>query len=372
MVCAILADDSTGAADTGVEFAQAGWHTRSLRHNWQTDHLYGAEMIVIDTATRTAPGAAARAAVHQAVTRLRQADGEIIYKKMDSTLRGALGPELDAILTACGQSLAIICPAFPTTGRTLINGVLRVDGIPVAHTPAGRDPLTPVLESHLPTLLAGQTQRHVHHYPRPLDGFEPATLAAQWAQLSPGGLAVVDAADEADLVQIAAAAGSQPVGRLLLCGSAGLARPWAKALAQRTRRQVLVVCGSLHPVARAQLRALQQSDSPAVKLLATEEKRPSRSATHQAAQTLATEAVTWLAQHAVSAAVVIGGDTLDAFLTAAGASGIDLERPISAGIALGRMASGPWSGLRIVSKAGGFGQEDTIVDTVRHLSGNQE
>jgi uncharacterized protein YgbK (DUF1537 family) len=373
MIYAILADDSTGAADAGVEFAQAGWRTRSLRHDWQAHHLAGAEMIVIDTSSRTTEIETARTAVHQAVTRLRQVGSEVVYKKIDSTLRGALGVELDAVLTACGQSLAVVSPAFPAAGRTLVDGVLRVDGVPVAHTPAGRDPRTPVYESHLPTLLSGQSQRRVHHFPRPPGGFDPTALAAQWRKLPPASLAVVDAADESDLAQIAAAAGFHPRGELLLCGSAGLARPWARRLAQRIRRQVLVICGSLHPLARQQLHALQQQGgSLAFTLLATPEGLPSHAATHQAAQTLAAEAVGWLAQHAVSAVIVIGGDTLEALLAAAGANGIDLEQPFFGGMALGRIAGGPWAGLRIASKAGGFGQEDTILHAAGYLCGNQE
>ena len=373
MVYAILADDSTGAADAGIEFAQTGWRTRTLRHDWQPEHLVGAEVVVIDTQSRSANADAAGALVQRMAMRLRQANAEIVYKKIDSTLRGALGAELDALLTTCGHSLAIICPAFPACGRTLIDGVLRVEGVAVAHTATGGDALTPVYESHLPTLLSTQTQRPIHHFARPPSGFDPVTLAAQWRMLPPGALAVVDAADDHDLEQIAAASDTGTSGRLLLVGSAGLARPWSRMLAQFRHPRVLVVCGSLHPAARAQLRALQRHcDGQAYTLLATPEKPTSHAATQGAVQALATDAATWLASHIAAGIVVTGGDTLHALLTALGANGLDLEHTIAPGIALGRIAGGPWAGLRLVSKAGGFGQEDTLLHTVRYLSGNQE
>ena len=62
-----------------------------------------------------------------------------------------------------------------------------------------------------------------------------------------------------------------------------------------------------------------------------------------------------------------GGDTLDALLAALDAGGIDLEQALAPGIALGRIAGGPWAGLRIASKAGGFGDVDALVQAARRL-----
>ena len=53
---AILADDLTGAADTGVEFARAGWRTRALGPRWLPADLAGAEVVVIDPRRATRPG----------------------------------------------------------------------------------------------------------------------------------------------------------------------------------------------------------------------------------------------------------------------------------------------------------------------------
>lgn len=383
MAYAILADDLTGAADTGVEFARAGWRTRVLRRDWQTADLRGAQVAVIDTASRSASTAAAYAAVRQAAEQIQEAGWAIIYKKVDSTLRGPIGAEIDAALDALhntgGLPLAILCPAFPAQGRTLIGGVLRVDGVPVAHSAVGSDPLTPVHESHLPTLLASQTQRRIHAIERPPSGYTGTALAAQWQALLPeGGVLVIDAGDDADLTQIAEAAQlmtsftteeRQP--RPLLAGSAGLARFVAGSLARaRTCSSgppVLVVCGSLHPKARAQMRALQeQPNGIPVHVLATPEARTAN-AFQESAETLAQQAANWLASHAVCGLVVTGGDTLDALLAALDAGGIDLEQALAPGIALGRIAGGPWAGLRIASKAGGFGDVDALVQAARRL-----
>lgn len=371
----------TGAADTGVEFARVGLRTRTLRTGWRAADLHGAEVVVINTASRAAAVQVAYAAVRQTVERLSEAGAGVIYKKVDSTLRGPLGAELDAALDACGLSLAVVCPAFPAVGRTLMEGVLLVDGVPVAQGAAGHDPITPVRASHLPTLLAGQTRRPVHAIARPPAGYSCAGLAAQWQSLLPeGGIVVVDAGDERDLAQIAEAA--QALSRPpLLVGSAGLARFVAANLVQRQKRRVLVLCGSLHPQARAQVRALQaQPLGEAVTILTTPPDR-TPSAAQQPSRALAQTAADWLAEHAaagvvvtgvvVTGVIVTGGDTLDALLTTLDAAGMDLEQPpapeVMTGVALGRVAGGPWAGLRIVSKAGGFGPVDALVQAVRSL-----
>lgn len=377
MLYAILADDLTGAADAGVEFARAGWRTRVLRRNWQPGDWRGAEVVVVDTASRAQDAAAAYAAVRHETERLLEAGAAIVYKKVDSTLRGQIGAELDATLDACGLPLAVLCPAFPAQGRTLIGGVLQVAGVPAAQSAAGSDPLTPIRESHLPTLLASRTQRSVHAITRPPTGYTYTTLAAEWRALLPGGgVLVVDAGDDHDLAQIAEAAhfmaqsasgdrAEQPTP--LLAGSAGLARFVARSLAQARRPQVLVVCGSLHPTARAQVRALhEQVYDDTVQVLTTPAER-APDALQQPSRLLAQAAAAWLAAHAAAGVVVTGGDTLEALLAALDAGGIDLERALAPGIALGRVAGGPWAGLRIVSKAGGFGAADALLQAARHL-----
>lgn len=404
---AILADDLTGAADAGVEFARAGWRTRALGPGWLPAELAGAEVVVIDTASRGLGPAAAYGAVRQAAAALAAAGAQLLYKKIDSTLRGPLGAELDAVLDALaaagGPALAVVCPAFPAAGRTLAGGVLYVHGVPVAQTASGRDPITPVSESWLPALLA-QTA---------LTGRRPVALceaAERWAERLPaGGLAVVDAGSEDDLARIvqAALACTPPP---LLAGSAGLARPLAIALARAHGKAapavedgpavedavqpggaggaaVLVVCGSLHPAARAQAAVLaaqiEAGTLPcACTLLMTPAVVDAVAAAGDAAgaaaapaRALAGEALAWLQAQAAAPGggcaglVVTGGDTLASLLGALGAGGIDLERALAPGMPLGRVSGGPWHGLRVASKAGGFGDASILACAVGAVSG---
>jgi uncharacterized protein YgbK (DUF1537 family) len=374
-VYAVIADDLTGAGDAGVQFATAGLRTRTLSDTWAEEHLRGAEVVVVDTASRNLAAAEAYRSVYEAAGRLQRAGSQIVYKKIDSTLRGAIGAETDAVLDACALSLAIVCPAYPTNGRTLVQGTLLVDGTPVAETAASTDPRTPVSQSHLPALLAEQTRRTVHLLARPATGQQGAQLPAQLAALCAGRrangcIAVCDAQDDDDLAAIVLAAQAMDQAPLLV-GSAGLARPLAALLAARRRPRVLVLCGSLHPAARAQLSHLQQANNGSVAILTTAEQIQSEQVEAapllSPAKTLAEQARRWLEAHSPCGIVVTGGDTLHALLHALEAHGVDLEQEVAAGIPAGRIAGGPWAGLSIISKAGGFGSPSALADAVQFL-----
>lgn len=371
---AVIADDLTGAGDAGVQFAAVGLRTRTLVGTWTEEHLRGAEVVVIDTASRGFSGAQAYSTVHAAAVRLQEPGLRVVYKKIDSTLRGAVGVEIDALLDACDLALAVVCPAYPANGRTLSQGVLLVRGVPVGETAAAADPHAPVRESHVPTLLARQTRRSVHWLGR----LGAAGLATELAALralggQDGCIAVCDAEDDADLAAIVLAAHALDRPALLV-GSAGMARPLAVLLAARRQPSVLVLCGSLHPAARSQVRYMQQIDNAGVTILTTAEQVQAAPALSEmpAAEPsalLADEARHWLDAHAVSGIVVTGGDTLHALLHALQAHGVDLDQEVAPGVPAGRIAGGPWAGLPIISKAGGFGSPTALADAVQCLKG---
>ena len=77
-------------------------------------------------------------------------------------------------------------------------GVLLVNGKPVTETSAATDPVTPVTESHIPSLLRCA---HVGQ-----DGLASADELAARIERA-GRIVVVDAADEAELERLAQAIG---------------------------------------------------------------------------------------------------------------------------------------------------------------------
>jgi D-threonate/D-erythronate kinase len=447
----IIADDLTGAADAAVPFVRAGWTTElQLRPGSSC-----ADVVAVSTDSRALNARDAAAVVTTAVKRYRDAGITHLYKKIDSTLRGQVKAEVQAAREGWSrQAIAVVCPAFPAAGRTVVNGQLRVDGQPVAETAVAADPVTPVNESHIPTLLGAS---HV----KPNSGDSAEQLAKQIRGCAP--IVVVDATSEHDLQVLANAVrllGSDAVA----VGSAGLARHlasvWAAEKGQRIRGKgqtvfaprrlsltpsslpAIVIVTSLQDVARRQAAAVLAAGGrhhqPAAedlidaaawarwsgKVLSTLKdvdtafvltspvdrgndhlaklipKRfaelaarsiiqwrgappprryaqnrqwrgappspvPCAAAAH-GARSAARDARNWQwgESGGVSGVVVTGGDGARALVDALDATGINLYDEVMTGVPIGTLVGGAAEGLRVVTKAGGFGGDDTLLQAV--------
>lgn len=271
----VIADDLTGANDTGVQFARQGART-IVPLDWHDLTSLGgrADVLVLSTNSRGLPPGAAAQRAKVAAQALRKARVAAIYKKIDSTFRGNVGAELDAILEVYPTPLVLVAPSFPPAGRAVLNGTLTVGGIPVHRTAIGRDPIAPVCQSHLPTLLRGQTRRSIHHLPLEI-------LKARWPRASrslqawyssDGSLVVADAVTANDLRRLARLITE---GDLLgvVAGSAGLAAALSQTMPWRRRpiprptaaeHPVLLVVGSPNPTSLAQVAEVERRGSAAV------------------------------------------------------------------------------------------------------------
>ena len=400
----IFADDLTGANDTGVQFARVGLRTRVCFGAIQEEALVTSEIVVIDTDSRNCAPAAAYARVHTVAQSLARRGLPVIYKKLDSTLRGALGAELDAVMDAYATQLVVLSPAFPANQRTLLDGVLYWGDTPVAQSHFAHDPQRPVTISHLPTLLASQTPRPVHAL-----GLDAITTGAQQlaahlrALRTPAGAIVVcDAVTDAHLTVIAEAA--QLLGEsCLLAGSAGLARPladlYAEQITEHQAAHILLVIGSIHPIVRQQLHELVRQNaayvvsldltaaaddalwtpwlahalhrvenaSPAIPIVVTAPATPVTPAQNDLLLLRLAELATAVLQllH-VQSVVATGGTTVRALSDYWGAVGLDLIDEIAPGIPLSIISGGQYDGLTLVTKAGGFGDAETLVAIVQH------
>ncbi|CAM3758227.1 D-threonate kinase [Bordetella tumulicola] len=410
---AIVADDLTGSGDTAVQFVRAGWTTQlSVGRASQalTDPAASrAEVIAVTTHSRSLPAAQAATIVREDVAALRAAGVQRLYKKVDSTLRGAFRAEIDAARAAWrGDAIAVVCPAFPDTGRTVRDGVLYVNDKPVTETSAATDPVTPVTESHIPTLLGGAQLALV-------PGETSQSLADRI--VAAGHTVVVDAVTQQDMDRLARAIAL--IGeRAVPVGSGGLAAPLARLWAgAETRGAVLVVVTSQHSASRRQVAALQADGarvwSPTLAQLADDAVWSQWSAEVCKTAAVAEPQSTWLllapegrldglssdavatrlgtlagqliqqslASHGsrvaanraaattpagrVAGVVATGGDGASAVLAALQAGGIALVDEVTGGVPLGTLTGGPAAGLPIVTKAGGFGTDDVLIRAAR-------
>ncbi len=242
----VLADDFTGALDTGIQFAKNGAET-SVTADPDSDFSGSdARVLVIDTETRHMTPEAAGERIADIVSRAVRSGVTFIYKKTDSALRGNVGAELGALLRASGGDVVHFVPAFPAMRRVVRGGVLYVDGVPVAESVFGKDPFEPVTCSEVSEILARQTDTPV--------------VTADMPEAAPRGIVVYNAETDDGIGAITGALDLE--GRtVLLAGCAGL----AASLGARfrfsggrrelpdCRKGLLVVCGSVNEVTRRQV-----------------------------------------------------------------------------------------------------------------------
>src|SRR5437867_2940050 len=251
-VLTILADDLTGACDTGALFAAK--HPVPVTVWPRTPVPAVARAVDTETRGLDGPTAAQRAAAAVAA-----APAARIFKKIDSTLRGHVGPEVDALIRATGATGVLLSPAFPARGRTVVERMLMIDGVPIVETAFRRDPdwpradtgnvidiLRPVLDRPLAWIPLDQVRAGVD------------ALSARLVRLR-GTVAIADAETDADLAALVDAALAIEPSPLLV-GPAGLARALAARLGLLIEHvpvpsvgRWLIVAGSRHPATRRQV-----------------------------------------------------------------------------------------------------------------------
>ncbi|WP_238528254.1 four-carbon acid sugar kinase family protein [Acetonema longum] len=256
----IIADDLTGANDTGVQFARQGIPTEVLLDGGVLSSQQEAAVIVIDTNSRAIPAEEAYRKVREAAEQARRAGFQHYYKKLDSTLRGNVGKELRAVLDMGIHDFAFVMPAFPKTGRTTIGGQHLLQGIPLSATEIARDPKCPVRETCLPQLLQQQSGLSVGHIGvhELTQGAEAVSRAIQ-GHLANGCKIISSDAWLDEHFLLAAKAAKKVSNRVVWTGSAGLAEylpqllGWEETTEAEVALPTLAIAGSVSGVTRGQI-----------------------------------------------------------------------------------------------------------------------
>jgi uncharacterized protein YgbK (DUF1537 family) len=365
---AIIADDLTGGCDTGALFAGPGPVPLAI---WPATPP-PAPVQVIDTESRTLPPRDAGRRVRAAVAGM---PAQHLFKKIDSTVRGRIGAEIEALMEARGLPTAVLCPAFPAQKRIVVDRVLSVGGVPVSETAVAADPEFPPApaRARLGTpdvieLLRPQFERPLSWIPLDRVRAGTAALRDQLGRLA-GTVALADAETDADLASLARAAlASSPVP--LLAGSAGLASALARHLGLQggpvdvpEGRHWLILAGSRHPATRRQVARAREANL--LVLSAPDLDRADRLAQ---VRDLAAQARRLLDGGAADLVVVTGGETALALLHALGTSRIDLVGAPAPGLALGYLSRPGRPQLPVITKAGGFGDDDLFASLARNAS----
>ncbi len=414
----VVADDVTGANDIGSMFAKAGYvtHVYSIRPNGSYAFNPASphpDIVILDTNSRLDPTDVAYGKVAAATRLLQSADCSQFFNKTCSVFRGNIGVEFDAMLDVLDGDFAVIVLGFPKNGRTTVDGVHYVRGVPLAQSEFQNDPIHPMSESHLVPILQTQTERSV-----------AALHRADWADDLRGQIEqmrkkcnylILDVTAQADLTTIAEAMHDYPV----LCGSSALAETLPQVWGTRTgnvvktpppqpnEQGILIVAGSLMPQTRAQIdhmrtagaaiftlqpeqifrdtleesliaqivEALGEGQNVVLHSPNSASQTRTYGATHgldkrtvgqRVSGCLATLVAEILSRAALDRLIVAGGETSAAICTKLGFDGLQIEQEIQPGLPSCLTLTDP--PILLVLKSGSFGTPQFFADAVRHLT----
>ena len=260
----VIADDLTGANVNAAMLAAQGFSAATCTSGdlWEPEHFKHFDVVSVNTGSRQLPPDTARELTRQAMKTARDTGARILSKRIDSTLRGNLGSEIEGALDVLPpETLVILCPAFPASGRLAAGGHLIVDGLPLERTSAARDPVNPITTSHILKLFTAQSSLPTALTPLEVVLRGEKAIEAHLRHLHEGGCRVVvcDALTDEDITALAKAAAALPVP--VLAADPG---PFTTALAlaclgqapRQMENRVLVVVGSVMDIVRHQLDVL--------------------------------------------------------------------------------------------------------------------
>ncbi|MDE7353963.1 MAG: hypothetical protein K2O06_13095 [Acetatifactor sp.] len=427
----IVADDLTGANDTGVRFAKCGAKVFTVldkEHvNWEK--AGDCDCITLSTDSRGLPPREAYERVHRAVRKFSGRETILYSKRIDSTLRGNLGAETDAMLDALADDrMAVVVPAFPEAGRTYVGGHLLVCGVPLFRTAAASDPQNPMTTASALKLYREQSSRKVWELSleQMKEGAERIAQIIREQYAEGVRCLIFDGAQEVDLITAAEGIAASGIPFVAVDPGAFSAKIWEILNKEdigekrpREQKKILFVVGSVNPVAVRQVEQLASRQDVGRVLLDTEgllesekaRKEETERAASEVMEVFRTKSVCALctsgilpgskidlfqrgAQMGIRAEEVsrllnqalgdtarrivaarpdmggmfaCGGDVAVALCDALGAWG---EYPLEEVIPLavyGRLAGGAGDGLHMITKGGMVGDEETMVVCLEYL-----
>jgi D-threonate/D-erythronate kinase len=379
----LVADDLTGAADSAAPFASHGLSTRLILGK-QPAPLGKVDVTALSTRSRDMSSDDALAAIADACDWIDRHGPEspIIFKKIDSTMRGHIASELDYVITRFGIERMLVSPAFPSQGRTTLQARHHVHGIPLSRTAFASDGKSDDLLERFDG-IAGLSARHV-----------PIELLRGSKPLGPlfehPGMYIPDIQSDADMLRFVKEA--RKAGIEHCCGAAGLSRALAESIGEPARPELaermcagpmLIIAGSQSQATIDQVEATRplgtiiiplDSESPDLgneishylgkgqNVILTSKTTGPEHFTPETVRMRLAELVVQVVQAApIKTLLLTGGEVAGAVCNRLGVTDITLNGELEPGMPVGSLESDLISGLTIITKAGGFGDRQTFV-----------
>ena len=393
----IIADDITGSCDTGLQLKRRGIET-VVTLDAASVGLQNCSY-VLDTESRSLKGDTAFALLNEMLTDVDMNAYNHVVKKVDSTLRGPIANEIAALDSVFIPDLIIFMPALPDLGRITINGVQMLHGKPITQTELANDPKTPVKEDNIQKLLEAVYNEPVRHVNT--NDIEQGNF-----NFIDGRLFSFDATSNTHMQTVAAAA--IKTGKTILwVGSAGIVDALmaiemhqypsialVASLSETSRDQVLYAvekgAGMLTlptvDMLEFNMDKIEFWAAKAISVLENNrdviivsdavfnrevlEKHNIEDASKNVQRFMGVLAADIISRINVSGVFVTGGDTAMGFLKAIEATGLQIVNEVQIGLPLSKAIGGSHNGLKVITKAGAFGEKDAIYFAMRKLKEN--
>ncbi len=414
----VVADDLTGAVDTGAQFSRRNLRTMVITgHENLSKNLKDCDVLVIDTESRYDSKEEAYRKAFGTGLAASNENIKYLYKKIDSTMRGNPGAEISGLMDSLDISHSFIVPALPLYGRTTINGNVYVKGVLLAETDYAGDPKNPVKESHIPSIISAQTDKKtgVISFNELHEGRQ--VFIARLQEMMDAGIQiiVIDSEDDEDLDLVASVL-AKTEGRVMFSGCSGLAEKLAVFIdLDKEKKSSVVIAGSVNKTTISQAehaskeQGIKMIDIDPGMILSGQNEKEKRRIMDIASEVISTgddliirsisssdTVKKWLikgnelgmddlmvsdaiagflgslaaeiiSRNNLKGVVLTGGDTAIHTLHSLNVSGIIVKDEILHGIPSGRFTDDKYRDLIVVTKAGGFGEEDALIKILKYL-----
>lgn len=397
----IIADDFTGANDSGVQLKRRGI---------KTDVVFSTKMMksdstsyVIDTESRGLSSDEAYQYLYNFASEVRTDEFKYIIKKVDSTLRGNIAEEVKALDQVFNSDLIIFMPALPDLNRTTVNGIHMLNNVPITETEIARDPKKPVTEDNLSKILSKRFNENINHIS--IDHIESNNL-----ELRGGRVFSCDSLTNEHMKAVIKKA-IESKKKVLWVGTAAIVENLMEV--EKKTKPSMAMIGSVSSVTRNQVKYAEEKGITLLKIPIYEilEGRDAEEYVGKAIEALqagkdllvlssssyceeeydktnevgyrknmTNEEISVFTQGVlgdiskeiisrveVSGVFLTGGDTARGFFEKTGALGSTIVGEVMIGIPMMKLRGGEFEGLNIITKAGAFGNIDTIYYSMRKL-----
>ena len=265
----VIADDLTGSNATCSLFKKIGLRAASIL-KLQGDINYDVDVISYSTASRGLDKEEAYNKVSEAIKILKNKDVLVYNKRIDSTLRGNIGTEINAMLDNLEDDrIAVVVPAYPDSGRIVVNKTMLVNGVLLENSDAGKDPKTPIKTSCVESLVQKDI-KYSSTYFTLSDIAQPIEEIAKKIQeaIKKSRVLIFDAVNNEDIIKISKAVIHSNIN-IVTVDPGPFTLYYSRELQKKNHleKKILMVIGSVTPTTKKQIEyILQEEDIFLVKM----------------------------------------------------------------------------------------------------------